>query len=92
MGPSLGRSQLRQADELAIKRASDFGLMAALGSLCEFPLSAEKRTKLPVRFNYGSCSPPNVAGHCQRALSVLPIQTDRLLDKPLWVLHEMGCV
>jgi hypothetical protein len=92
MGPSLGRSQLRQADELAIKRASDFGLMAALGSLREFPLSAAKRTKLPVRFNYGSCSSRNGTGHSQRALSVLPIQTDRLFDETLRVLHKMRWV
>ena len=38
---------------------------------------------------YASCSLWNVVGHCQRALSVLPIQTDRPFDKALRVLHEM---
>lgn len=62
------------------------------GSLYEFPLSAAKRTKLPVRFNYGSCSSRNVTGHSQRALSVLPIQTDRLFDKARRILHELRCL
>lgn len=66
--------------------------MAALGSLCEFQLSAAKCMKLPVCFQYASSSSPNVTGLCQLALVVLTIQTDRLLDEAERVLHEMRCV
>ncbi len=62
------------------------------GSLCEFPVSAAKSTKLPVCFKCTSNSSPDVAGHCQLVLAVLPIQTDRLFDEATRVLHEMRCV
>lgn len=66
--------------------------VSAMGSLCEFQLSAAKCTNLPVCFQYAPRSSPNVAGLCQLALVILTIQTDRLFDEPARVLHEMRCV